>query len=226
MAGVADLQVRRAGDGRIGLDQVGRIQQPAAVVALVAARRAVAAVRAGALDVAVGQEALVLDRIDHPIGAFLDVTVVLEHVGEVLGQGPVLRRGRTAEPVPAEAEAAADAVLDGVLLLAIGEDVLARFGRGQLGWRAVLVGGADVGDLVALGALEAGIDVGRQHRARQVAQVLDAVDVRQGRGDQDAGHGALGREGPPDIVGWARQGKPPGFGASARPLRPARCKRW
>ncbi len=87
-------------------------------------------------------------------------------------------------------KAAADVVLQPVLLLAVGEHVLAGGGGGQLGRRAVLVGGADVEHLVAPRALEAGVDVGRQHRAGQVAQVLDAVDVRQGGGDQDAGHGA------------------------------------
>ena len=40
------------------IDQIDRIERAAAVVALVAARVGVAAVRAGSLDVAVGQESL------------------------------------------------------------------------------------------------------------------------------------------------------------------------
>jgi hypothetical protein len=79
-------------------------------------------------------------------------------------------------------------MLQHVLLGAVGGHVLAGGGGGQLGRGAVLVGGADIEGVVAPGPLEAGIDVGRQHRSRQIAQVLDAVDVRQGGGDQDAGH--------------------------------------
>ncbi len=189
MPGVADFEIGRAGHGRIGLDQVRGIEQAAAVVALVAPGGPMATVRTGPFHIAVGQEALVVDRIDHPIGAFFDQAVVFQHVGEVLGQLMVLGRGGPSEPVPGQAEFAAEPVLNGVVLLAVGEHVEARVGGGQLGRRAVLVGGADVEHIVTLGPLEARIDVRRQHRTRQIAQVLDAVDVRQGRCDQDAGHG-------------------------------------
>jgi len=79
-------------------------------------------------------------------------------------------------------------MLDPVLLLAIGEDVLTGGGGGEFGRSAVLVGGADVEHLVTAGALEPRVDIGRQHRSRQVAEVLDAVNVRQGGGDKDTGH--------------------------------------
>jgi len=52
-----DEQRRLPVDLRHGVDQVGRVELVAAVVALVAARVRVAADRAGALDVAVGQRA-------------------------------------------------------------------------------------------------------------------------------------------------------------------------
>ena len=61
MAAVAELEVGRAGQCRARRDQVDRIEQRAAIVALVAARGLVAAMRAGAEHVAVGQEA--------PVGA-------------------------------------------------------------------------------------------------------------------------------------------------------------
>ena len=57
--GAADLDVRRAGDRRARMQQVGRIEHPGAVLALVAAGGLVAAVRAGADHVAVRQEAAV-----------------------------------------------------------------------------------------------------------------------------------------------------------------------
>ena len=55
----------------------------------------------------------------------------------------------------------------------------------------MLVRGADVERLVALGALETGVDIGGQHRAGQIAEMLDAVDIRQGGGDEDTGHDAV-----------------------------------
>ena len=195
VARLAHLQVPRAGHRRIGFDQVDRIEQIAAVVALIAPGRGEAAMGAYPLDIAVGQEALVVDGIDHPVEALLDQAVVLQHLGEVLGQGPVLRRGGAAEPVPRQAERAAEVVLGAVPFLAIGQDVLPRRRRRQLRRGAVLVRGADIEGLVPPGPLEARIDIRRQHGARQVAQVLDAVDVGQSRGDEDAGHGALVRNG-------------------------------
>ena len=60
---------------------------------------------------------------------------------------------------------------------------------GQLGRGAVLVGGADEQHLLAPEAQVPGVDVGREHRPDEVAQVLHAVDVRQGAGDQVPRHG-------------------------------------
>ncbi len=190
MARVADLQVPAARHGGIRFDQVGRVQQAAAVVALVAPRADVAAVRTGALDVAVGQEAGVVDGVDHAIHPLLDEAVRLQHVGEMLGQAAVGFVRTAAEPVVAESEGLARPLLDLVLLVAVGADVLTGRGGGQFGRGAVLVGGADVEDVVPLGPFEPAPHVGRQHRARQVPEVLDAVDVGQRRGDEDAGHGS------------------------------------
>ena len=69
---------------------------------------------------------------------------------------------------------------------------------GQLGGRAVLVGGADEQHLLALEPEVAGVDVGRQHRPDEVAQVLHAVDVRQRAGDEVPGHGLRRLPGAPD----------------------------
>src|SRR5215475_15781706 len=64
---------------------------------------------------------------------------------------------------------------------------------GELGGRAVLVGAAEEQDLVAGLPPEAGVYVGGQQRARKIAEVLYAVDVRKGAGDQELGHGSLRR---------------------------------
>src|SRR6185295_9104100 len=77
------------------------------------------------------------------------------------------------------------------LMLAIAER-RHRLARGlcrELGRRAVLVGAADEQNFVAELAVKAGVNVGRQKRAREIAEMLDAIDVRRRRGDQDPGHG-------------------------------------
>ena len=93
------------------------------------------------------------------------------------------------EPVEGDPEAGVDVGLQTELLVAEGLDVLAALLGLDLGRRAVLVGAADVEHLVAVLAQEAGVDVGGEHRADEVAQVLDAVDVGKTSGDE-VSHGA------------------------------------
>ena len=106
----------------------------------------------------------------------------------MLRQALVLQARRAAEVVKGQAEAAGDVGLHLVHLGA--EDVhrLAGLGGGKLGRSAVLVGGADEHHLIAPRPLEAGKQIGGQLAADQVPQVLDAVDVGDGRGDEMAGH--------------------------------------
>ena len=93
--------------------------------------------------------------------------------------------------VERQIEPPVDVGLRRVLSRAVGGDVDIGLGCGELRRRAVLVGGADVERVRAGLATEAGMDVGRQQRARKVAEMLDAVDVRQGTGDEISGHDAL-----------------------------------
>ena len=93
--------------------------------------------------------------------------------------------------VERQAEAAIDVGLHRVLARAVVGDRQAGRLRRQLGRRAVLVGAAEEQHLVAGLPAEAGMDVGGQQRARKVAEMLDAVDVGQGAGDQELGHGSL-----------------------------------
>ncbi len=116
--------------------------------------------------------------------------------------------------VEAESEAVAEALLHLVHLGAVIFHRLAGLGGGKLGRRAVLVGGADEHHLMAHRAVEPGEKVGRQLAADQRAQVLDAVDIGQGRGDENPGHGA-------SVVKVA----PPLAQAIAEGQRRARCRR-
>ncbi len=82
--------------------------------------------------------------------------------------------------------------LDLVLLGAIFFDRLAGRARRELRRRSVLVGGAQEQDVKPLRPLEPREDVRRQHRADEIAEMLDAVDVGQRGRDQNAGHGRGG----------------------------------
>ncbi len=186
--GLADLEIGGSGDGRAGLDQVRGVQDAGAVLALVAAGLVVAAVRAGALDVAVRQEAAVGGRVDLPDRALLDEAVLLELAREVLGDLGVLRRGAAAEVVEGQLEAVVDRLLGVVGLRAELGDRDAVLLGGELGGGAVLVGGADVEDVVAALAEVPGVHIRRKHRPDHVAQVLDPVDVRKRAGDQVSSH--------------------------------------
>ncbi len=82
-----------------------------------------------------------------------------------------------------EAEAAINIGLDRMLRVAIGADVLPGLDRAELGRRAVLVGAADEQHLVAELPAETCMHVGRQQRAREVAEMFYAVDVGKRTGD-------------------------------------------
>src|SRR5678815_2647290 len=75
-----------------------------------------------------------------------------------------------------------------MLRVAIGTDVLPGRDRAELGRRAVLVGAADEQHLVAELAAEARMHVGGQQRAREIAEMLDAIDVGKRTGDQNLRH--------------------------------------
>ena len=154
------------GDRRPRVDQVRRLEQPRAVLALVAVGTLVAAVRAGADDVAVGEEPLVVEGV-HLVGdPLLDHAVVAEPLGEVPGELGVLRRRAAPEVVERQPVAPREVGLDLVLLGAVVGDAQPRGGGGELGRGAVLVGRADEEHLVAAQALVARVDVRGQHRAR------------------------------------------------------------
>ena len=58
----------------------------AAIVALIAARMLVPTARTGPFNIAIGQKAPIVDRIDLFRGPFLDQTGFLQALGEMLGQ--------------------------------------------------------------------------------------------------------------------------------------------
>src|SRR6516164_3030155 len=115
----------------------------------------------------------------------------------MLCQLAVLLAGGATEPIERQAEASANVALQIMLLVAIAAHVKARFEGAKLGRGAVLVGGADEQHLVPLHPPKPSMHVRRQHRAGKIAEMLDAVDVRQGGCDQVTAHHCLwiGEEG-------------------------------
>ena len=171
------------------VDQVGGVELVAAVVALVAAGLAVAADRAGALDVAVGQGAPGRGR-DGALGGLLDHVAVLPDLGEqLLGDGVVVGRGRAGVEVVGAAEVGELAGDDRV----VGVDELARGHLGLVGQhedgRAVLVGPAHHEHVVARHPHVPAEDVGGHAEPGDVAEVARAVGVRPGDGGEDL-HGS------------------------------------
>ena len=206
---LAQLEVGRPRDGAARVDQVGRVKLLGAVLALVAARLVVAAVGAGALDVAVGQEAAVGGGIELPLGHFLDQPVVGQMPREMLREALVLRARRPPELVEAEPEAVRQLLLHLVHLRAVLGHRQTGLGGGEFGRGAVLVGGAEEQHLVPPAAHVAGVEVGGQLRAHEVAQMLDPVDVGDRRGDEDACHGGPASAVRPVLSPWRRGRHPP-----------------
>ena len=176
-------------DPGLRVDQVGWVELVAAVVALVAARAGVAADRAGALDVAVGQGAAGgrRDRAERDLGE--DVAVGQQPGEDLLGDRVVVERGGPGEQVVGHAQAGQ--VVDDDPVVAVGQlpggDAL---GVGlHLDRRAVLVGAADHQHPVARHPLVPAEHVAGQPEAGDVPDVTGAVRVRPGRSRQDVAHG-------------------------------------
>ena len=131
----------------------------------------------------------------------------------LLRQPPVGVARGAREMIERQAEATIDVGLHRMLARAVvGDRHAGRLGR-ELDRRAVLVGAAEEQDLVAGLPAKAGVDVGRQQRAGEVAEMLYAVDVGQRAGDQELGSWDL------SIVSRADMKKPFAQEGPERPIR-------
>ena len=183
----AQEEVLRVAQFRLGavelaaaVGQVDRVEDVAAVVALVAAGVGVATDRAGALDITVEQEAL-LDRAVRELHARLVDVALLKQAEEHVLHHPcvVLGAGRGVE-VPTNAES-----LPGIeeLFVEVGGDFgrrLALLLRADGDWRSVLVAAGHHQHVVAGRAVVAGKDVSGQVGAGDLTDVKGAVAVRPG----------------------------------------------
>ena len=215
---------RGAADHGVGRLEFGRRIGRAAVLAVVAVLLGRAAVGAGALDVAVGQEHPPDRVVQLGDRAARDVAVVVELAVDRLGQRAVVRRVRGIVVVEGDPERVEVAFVAG---LDAGDEGFRR-GAGLLG------GQHDRGAVGVVGAHEVHRAAGHAPRphpdvgldvAHQVAQVQRAVGIGQGVGDEGvAGHGGRVR-GRLAIIAW-RVGTPsritPAGAAPARTPCPSR----
>ena len=172
-------------DTRPRVDQVGGIELVAAVVALVAAGLRVAADRACALDVPVGQRVPRGGRERDEHLALDDRAVLVEGAEQVLDDPLVVERRRAGEqvvrkPEPLEVLAKRLVVVVGDLTGGLPFPV-----RGHHHGRAVLVRPAHHEDVVASQPVIAGEHVGRDPESRHVAKVTMPRCVRPRGRNQD-----------------------------------------
>src|SRR3954467_12269489 len=112
MLRIAQLEIRRTRNRGARIDQIRRIEDAGAVLALIAAGPLVTTVGAGADNVAIGKETFVVDRIDLSRSSLLQQTILIELMIEGLRDPMVLGRTRAAEVIKGKAEAVAEILLD------------------------------------------------------------------------------------------------------------------
>ncbi len=113
----ANLQVGVAGDLGARVDQLARVVDAPAVVTLVAARLSVAAVRAGALDIAVGQKAARLRVIELILRILVEKTRLPVAHKHLLRHFPVVLRVGVAVEVEGQPHRQAPLHKEPVILL-------------------------------------------------------------------------------------------------------------
>ncbi len=198
---------RGAGERGVGVLQVGRRVDRAAHVAVVAVLVLRAALRAFALDVAVGQEHR-FQRIEELLDRLRgDQLVLAQGAIDVLAQCMVLRPVGRAPVVEADVKAVEVLLAPG----GNGGDKGLRRRAGLLGGnhdrRPVRIVGADEVHLVAPHALEADPDVGLDV-LHHMADVERPVRIGQGGGDEELAGGLGGRHGQGGRQAPALQGNP------------------
>ena len=98
-----------------------------------------------------------------------------------------------------QAEPPIDVGLNRVLPVAERPHVLPGLDGAEFGRRAVFIGAANEQNVVADLSPETGMDIGRQQRADEISDVLDAVHIGKGAGNENPGHDSgLSREGMPN----------------------------
>ena len=175
-----------AAQGRLRIYEVGGVEGGAAGLALVAVGALVAAVGAGAGDVAVGQELPGFGVVELLGGFFYELSFFIQTLEEVGGGAAVCGGGGAPVDVEGNAELG-ERLLNDIMVpihdVLWGDSLLAGlYGDGH----AVLVAAADEQYVAPLQTQVAGVDVGGHIDAGQVTDVHGAVGVGQRGGDERA----------------------------------------
>ena len=172
-------------DPRTRVHEVGRVELVPAVVALVTARRLVAADRTGAFDVPVGQRVSGGGRERPERRPLDDEAVVVERAEQVLDDAVVVPRRRAREAVVRDPEIA-EIVADARAVLVRGLTRRAPFlVRRDHHRRPMLVRPGHHEDVVAPQAVVAREDVRGYREPRHMPDVARRARIRPGRRDQD-----------------------------------------
>ena len=176
----------RPGNGAVRIDQVGRAQRTAALLALIAVCAVVLTVRAGADDVAVGQKLPGLLVVILHRGLFDELSFVVQRAEKIRRGFMVRRRSRPRIDVERPAESF-ESVLDDIVVLVNDilrlDSLLARLDRDG---HAVLVGTAYGDHVRAPQAQVPHIDVRRNVYPRKVSDMHRPVGIRERRCDKIA----------------------------------------
>lgn len=181
---LADLG-RRARDLRLRVDQLRRVKQLPALVALVASRVVVTAQRACAAYESVSEEQA-LFHIIKLLDCFLVCKLVsLEFVEYILSDARLPLSGRAAEVVEITVEPVVDLLVYSVVMVTDLLRGLALFDGFDLSCCAILVSTTHVERVVAHQAAVASEHISAQDAPNNVSQVRHVVHVWQSRCDED-----------------------------------------
>src|SRR5215216_2029055 len=204
-------------DPRARVDQVDWVELSAAVVALVAARGLEPAVRARALDVAVGQR-VAGGRRERDLHRLFDDEALVVKRAENVTDDPVMVLGRgPCEQVIRETEVAEVLANDAAVLVG-----------GDHDRRPVFVRSTDHEDLIAAQTVVAGENVRRYPEPRQMADVAWTVRIRPRWGDENplgSRHRELRRRKVPAQSSYEWGSRLPAVRAGGRQHRAARAAR-
>ena len=174
----------RARNGTLGVDQVGRIERRAALLALVAIGAVVAALGAGTGDVTVSEEGLSLLVVVLLRSSLRELTLIVQCAEELRRCLSVGGRGCTRVDVERHTQTL-ERRFDYVVILI--DDVLRRnalFSRLDCDGHTVLIATADRDHILAALTQITNIDIRRHINARQVADMHGTIGVGQCRSYQ------------------------------------------
>lgn len=182
-------RVARDGSSAVDLaswvDELKRIQQAAALVALVTSGIVVVALRARSLDESVRQEGIVLLTVRLFCRPLLKEVVFVQLEEDILHNLRLLLGRGSAKVVEANLEPIVNLLVLDVELVAELLGGLARLESLGLSSSAVLVCTADVQRRPVAKLAEARVDVGTEDTADDVSKMRNVVDVGKSAGNQD-----------------------------------------